>query len=112
MDTVTPVNPPALVTDPIDDERPGCAVPALRAEQATAKTTPQATDDAVAHLGADHDGMRIPRHENPMSPHLGQVLGNQLPNTHEQHATTPTPTKTGRQPPHRKKTFTDFAARF
>ncbi len=42
VDAVTPVNPSAVVADPTDDERPGC----------------EATDDAVAHLGADHGGGR------------------------------------------------------
>jgi hypothetical protein len=30
----------------------------LCGQEGTVKTTPQATDDAVAHLGTDHGGMR------------------------------------------------------
>ncbi len=32
----------------------------LCGQEGTARTTPQATDDAVAHLGADHGGVRTP----------------------------------------------------
>ncbi|MGH3755884.1 MAG: hypothetical protein ACRDRP_25030, partial [Pseudonocardiaceae bacterium] len=32
----------------------------LCGQEGTAATTPHATDDAIAHLGADHGGVRTP----------------------------------------------------
>lgn len=39
----------------------------LCGQEGTATTTPQATDDAVAHLGADHGGVKTP-HKTPAGP--------------------------------------------